>query len=77
MTVRALYKINEKAVDAMDLTIAFTMTVSEWRRIMEICARTGYEGGQVESTIMTALGDIRRLASRDYSYPVGPNAEPD
>ncbi len=69
MTVRARYQIEQKQVAAMNMTIAITMTVEEWRDFMRAIPGTGYECHHVGALISDALGSVARATDNVFSYP--------
>lgn len=73
MTIRAKYKIDDKQIENMDMTITLTMTVKNWRDLMRIIPTT-YPGWDVSRTIADALGDLTRATERTYVLPRGDEA---
>lgn len=71
MSVRAKYKIDDKQIDAMDLTITLTMSVADWRSLMREQNHT-WPACDVGRAIATALGEITKATERHYFDPRQP-----
>jgi hypothetical protein len=74
MSVRAKYEIDGSALQNMEMTISFTMTVAEWSNLNNALPKTGYEAVNLGSAIRDAMQSVNRASTRIFTYP--PQGEP-
>lgn len=68
MTVRAAYKIDDKQIGEMDLTISISMKVSEWRAMRSTMGTT-WPCYDVMHAIDQALSQIGNATDKRFTIP--------